>query len=653
VLHSYQGRVVRVDSETEKGLNLGNLCVKGRFGIGYSESPDRLTTPLVRNSDGALEIVSWDDALRYVTEKMKSVLAAKGGQAVGAICGTHCTNEAGYLLQKLMRAVIGSNNVDAIDHAESSASAAALGEALGGSAATNSRRDLEQADVILLVGADLTESHPVLALELIKAVRRGKTLIVVDPRRTELAAKASLHLAVKPGTDLALLRAMMRHVLDMGLIDSEFVEARTEGFATLQGMLRAVDVSIEAATCGIDADLVREAAAAFGKAPAAATILGTGVARGPKAEATAAALAYLALMTGNIGRPGTGLIPLRSGANSQGLADMGVRPDSLPGGSPVSSPEAVSKLEAAWGVALNALGRGGSVGDMLAASKTGGVEVLYVVGADPALAVADEKTARALLDTAGFVVVQDSFLSDTAAYADVVLPSAVTCEDEGTFTNGERLVQRVRAATPGNGESQPDWAVVQAIANRLGADWSYQGPADIMREIAEIVPAYQGISYAGLEEDGVQTPFDGRKGAGVSILYQDGFPTGKAAFSLLDVSDGGAVTDKEFPLALVTGAVREHQGTGVRSRRAPGLTGLEPEAWLEVSAKDAADAKLVTGDKVRVVSQHGGAVEVTVRVSGKAPVGVVFLPGFSSDAPVNRLQGREGSTAPAVRLEKL
>jgi predicted molibdopterin-dependent oxidoreductase YjgC len=174
-----------------------------------------------------------------------------------------------------------------------------------------------------------------------------------------------------------------------------------------------------------------------------------------------------------------------------------------------------------------------------------------------------------------------------------------------------------------------------------------------MREIAEIVPAYQGISYAGLEEDGVQTPFDGRKGAGVSILYQDGFPTGKAAFSLLDVSDGGAVTDKEFPLALVTGTVREHQGTGVRSRRAPGLTGLEPEAWLEVSAKDAADAKLVTGDKVRVVSQHGGAVEVTVRVSGKAPVGVVFLPGFSSDAPVSRLQGREGSTAPAVRVEKI
>lgn len=653
VLHSYRGKVVRVDSETEKGLNAGNLCVKGRFGIGYVDSPERLTTPLVRNSDGALEIVSWDDALRYVTEKIKSVSAAKGGQSVGAICGTHCTNEAGYLLQKLMRAVVGSNNVDTIDHAEQAASEEALGVALGGTAATNSRRDLDQADVILVIGANLTESHPVLALEVIKAVRRGKTLIVVDPRRTELAAKATLHLSPKPGTDLAALRAIMRYVLDLGLVDSEFVDAKTEGFAVLKGMLSSVDTSIEAATCGVDIELIHAAAAAYGQAGAAAIIFGTGVAQGPKAAATAAAIAYLALMTGNIGRPGTGLIPLRSGANSQGLVDMGVRPDRLPGGVAASSPEAVSKLGEVWGVSLDALGRGGSVGDMLAAIKTGGLEVLYVVGADPALAVADEKAVRALLDKAAFVVVQDSFLSDTAAYADVVLPSAVTSEDEGTFTNGERFVQRVRAAVKNRGESKPDWTVIQAVANRLGADWSYETPEDVMREIAEIVPTYGGISYGRLEEEGLQTPCMDCEDAGVLILHREGFPVGKAAFSLLDASEAGVVTDKQFPLALLTGAVREHHGTGVRTRRAPGLTSLEPEAALEVNAADAAEAKLVSGDRVRVVSERGGAVEVVARVSSRVPAGVVFLPGFSGDAPVSRLQGREGSSAPAVSLEKL
>jgi len=653
VLHSYQGRVVRVDSQTEKGLNKGNLCVKGRFGLGYAESPDRLTTPLVRNSKGALEKASWDEALRLVVEAIKAARDAKGGQVVGAICGTHCTNEAAYLLQKLMRGVIGSNSIDAVDHAEQSASEEALGLTLGGSAASNSRLDLSQADVILVVGANLTESHPVLALEVVKAVRNGKTLIVIDPRKTELAAKATFHLSPKPGTDLAALRAMMRHVLDSGLVDAEFVDARTEGFATLKEMLSAVDVGIEAATCGIDVELLGAAAAGLARAGAAATIYGTGITQGPKAAATVAGLAYLALLTGNLGRPGSGLIPLRSGANSQGLADMGVRPDKLPGGFATNAAEAVSKLEDAWGVSLGGLGRGESVGEMLAARKAGELGVLYVVGADPALAVADEKTVRAALEKAVFVVVQDSFLTDTAGYADVVLPAVVASEDEGTFTNGERFVQRVRAATPTHGESRPDWAVIQAVANGLGAGWGYQDPADVMREVAEIVPAYRGIAYSRLEEEGLQTPCPEPDGAGVEILYADSFPGGKAVFSPLDKGVAGAVTDKEFPLALVTGTVREHHGTGVRTRRAPGLTGLEPDAALEISSSDASQAGVASGEKAWVVSQHGGPVEVVVRVSPRVPPGVVFLPGFSATAPISRLQGREGATAPAVRIEKL
>jgi formate dehydrogenase alpha subunit len=628
VLHGYQGKVVRVTSETEKGLNQGNLCVKGRFGLGYADSPERVTSPMVRNSGGEWEKATWGEALALVKDEMAAAEKAKGGQAVGAVCGTHCTNEAAYLLQKLMRTVVGSNNVDSIDHADQAASEEALTMVLGGSAATNSRQDLAQADVILVVGADLTESHPVLALEVLKAIRHGKTVIVIDPRKTDLATKAGMHLALKPGTDLALVRAMMRHVVDLGLSDTEFVAARTEGLAALQGTLAGLNLGVEASTCGVDADLLRAAASAVGQAGAVATIYGTGVTRGPKALATVCALAYLALLTGNYGRPGTGLIPLLSGANSQGLVDMGVRPGRV-------------------------LSHGTSLGDMVGAMTAGDRSFLYVVGADPALALPDERAVRAALEKVGFVVVQDSFLSGTAEHADVLLPAAVSAEDEGTFTNGERFVQRVRAAVPAAGESLPDWQILQMVANSLGADWAYESAADVMREIAEVVPGYEGIAYASLEVEGMQAPCAELGGSGTAILHTQAFAKGKATFGALDGEAAATVTDKEFGLALVTGSVREHHGTGVRSRRSPGLTKLVSDAVLEISLADAAQAKLADGGKARVVSQRGGVVEVAVKVSDRVPAGVVFLPGFSSTAPVTRLLGREGSTSPAVRVERL
>jgi predicted molibdopterin-dependent oxidoreductase YjgC len=642
VLHSYQGKVVRVSSETEAGLNKGNLCVKGRFGLGYADAVDRVSTPLVRDAKGQLQPASWEAALKLVSDKISTARKANGGQVVGALCGTHTTNEAAYLLQKFMRVVVGSSNIDASDHAELDASEEALTAVLGGASATGSREGLAAADVILVVGANLTESHPVLALEVVKALRDGKTVIVIDPRMTDLSTKASLHLAVKPGTDLAALRAIMRQVLDAGLTDAEFVKARTEGFAALEGSLKGVELGVEANSCGVEGDLLRRAAVAFGEAGAATIILGSGVAQGPKAAATVSALVDLALMTGNFGRQGTGIMPLRSGANSQGLFDMGVRPDRLPGGVALGSAETVAKLESAWGVSMGGLSRGASVTEMFGGAKGAGLAVMYVLGADPALSVADEKAARAALKAADFVVLQDSFLSDTAEYADVVLPAAVSVEDDGTFTNGERFVQRVRKAVPVPGECRMDWEIVQLVANALGADWAYLSPSDVMREIAEVVPGYSDIVYDSLEAQGLQT-----------ALYGDGIAKGKAVLVAVDGSTAGAVTDKEFPLALITGTVREHHGTGVRSRRSSGLTKLAGDAVLEVSAADAKQAKVSDGDKVRVVSQRGGTVEVFVKVSPRVPAGVVFLPGFSAMAPVSRLQGHDGSTRPAVRVEGL
>jgi len=633
LLHSYRGKVVRVASELEQGLNQGNLCVKGRFGIGYADSPDRLVAPLVRNVEGRLEEASWAEALRRVAEKMTAVRAERGGQAIAAICGTHCTNEGAYLLQKLMRTLLDSGSVDAIDHGELVATEEALAATFGVAAATNSRRDLAAADVILVIGANLTESDPVFALDVIKALRHGTTVIVIDPRTTELARRAQFHLAITPGTDLAALRGFMRHILDLGLEDGDFITARTEGFATLEASLAGLDVSTEAAVCGVEPDLLRAAAAAFGRGGAAAILYGPGLGQGPTSVAGVRAAASLAMLTGNIGRPGTGLHPLRSGANSQGLSDMGVRSDRLPSGASV--------------------GPGRSLTEIVPAIEAGDLSVLYVVGADPALALADERMTRKALDGVEFLVVQDSFLTDTAAYADVILPAAVTSEDEGTFTNSERFVQRVRPAVPALGESLPDWKIVQDLANALGGDWAYATAAEVMREIAQMVPTYAGISYARLEEEGMQWPCPSTEHPGTPILHSLEFARGKGAFAAVESGVATVYTDTGFPFTLLTGSVREHHATGVRSRRSPGITRLVEEARLELNPADAERLHVADLQRVRVVSRGGGVVEVAVRVTSRVPDGIVFLPGFSPAAPVTRLLERDGAGIAAVRVEPL
>ena len=653
VLHSYRSKVVRVASELQKGLNAGNLCVKGRFGIGYANAPDRLTTPLVRNAEGRLEAVSWEQALRHVVEKAVAIRTERGGQAVAAVCGTHCTNEGAYLLQKLMRTLLGSNNIDSIDHGEQAASEEALAAAFGLAAATNSRQDLAAADVILVIGANLTESDPVLALDVIKALRKGKTVVVIDPRTTELAGRATLHLAVKPGTDLAALRGILRHIIDLGLQDAGFIGARTEGFASLEASLQGVDVAAEAATCGVNPELLRAAAVAYGQAGAAAILYGSGLVQGPRAAATVRAVADLALLTGNLGRPGTGLLPLRSGANSQGLGDMGVRPDRLPGGSSPADDEAVASMEAAWGAGVSDVASGKSVAQILDAMEVGEVGFLYVVGADPALALADEIRVRKALEGIDFLVVQESFLSDTAAYADVVLPAAVASEDEGTFTNSERFVQRVRPAAPALGTSLPDWKIIQELANGLGGDWAYSTPADVMREIAEVVPTYKGISYGRLEDEGVQWPCPGVDHPGAAILHTTEFSWGSGAFAPIERDVAAAVTDADYPFRLLTGSVREHHGTGVRSRRSPGLTQLVEEARLEINPDDAERLQIKDGDAVKVVSRSQAAIELPTWVTSRVPEGVVFAPAFSPQAPVTRLLEGDAKSVPAVKVERL
>jgi len=652
VLHSYRGKVVRVASEVEKGVNRGNLCVKGRFGIGYADAPDRITKPLVRNAVGEMAEASWDEALALVRARLAAARAEKGGSGIAAICGTHCTNEAAYLAQKLMRTVLSSNNIDSIDHGEQAASEEALKGALGVAATTNSRKDLCAAEVILVVGANLTECDPVLALDVIKAMRTGKTVIVIDPRTTELAEKAQYHLAVKPGTDPAALRGMLRHILDEGLQNADFIATQTEGFSEVEISLANVDVAAEAAICGVDADVLKAAAGAFGRAGAAAIMYGSGVAQGSNAVDTIAAIVDLALLTGNLGRPGTGLYPLKSGANSQGLVDMGVRPSTLPGGVPLDDEEGLARLEACWGSAPTGNPAGLSAGEMVEALEKDKIDVLYVIGADPALALADEARVRAALNKTGFLIVQESFPSDTAEYADVILPAAVACEDEGTFTNTERFVQRVRPAVSPQGESRPDWEIVQSLANALGAGWSYASPSDVMEEISAVVPDYAGVSFADLEDEGRQWPLADSDVCRESILHSDR-SDGKVAFQPVATGGAPSAVDADFAFTLLTGCVREHHATGVRTRRSPGSTNLVAEARLQLNPADADRLGVAAGDKVRVAARGGATLETSVEITTRVPEGVVFLPGFDPAAPVTRLLAGRELGAPAVKVEKV
>ncbi|HEY5530013.1 MAG TPA: molybdopterin-dependent oxidoreductase [Thermoleophilia bacterium] len=639
LVHSYRGHVARVASETKRGLNGGNLCAKGRYGMGYVNSSDRLTQPLIRSAAGTLQPAGWREALDLIASKARQVATESGGSAFATLCGTHCTNEAAYLAQKLTRMQFASNNIDSSGSLESAATERALTAAFGKAVMTNSRKDLAQADVILVVGSNMTESNPVMALDVIKAVRTGKTVIVVDPRTTDLARKAKIHLAVKPGTDVALLRGVMTHILSLGLEDKQFIDARTEGYAAFKESLADTTVDAEAAICGVEPSLLRAAAEAYAGAGAAAILFGTGLTQQPGSVLAVSAIADLAMLTGNIGKAGTGVGPLLGRANSQGIRDMGVSPRFLPAGANVADPDSRARFTQAWGGSPGPAEVGKGLFDILDAAENGGVRFLYVVGDNPAMAVPDEQRVRSSLGKTEFLVVQDSFLSETAQLADVVLPSAVATEDDGTLTNVERFVQRVRQVVPPLGESRPDWTVIQAIANELGADWAYGSPRDVMREVGEVASCYAGVSYDRLDGEGLQLPCPGSEHQGTSILYENEFVRGMGAFARVDAVSGPAAADGDYPFVLTTGSELYHHDTGVRTMRSEGLTSLAPEPLLEINPMDATRLGITAGQLVRVSSRRA-AIELSAKVTDRVPPGLLFAPGFSSAAPVTRLMER-------------
>ncbi len=655
-------KVLLVQPSPESPANAVATCVKGKFGWDFVNSPDRLVEPLIRTENGSFREASWEEALALVARRFSEVKAKDGPDAIGVIASCTGTNEESYLTQKLARAVIGTNNVDNCSRYCQSPATMGLWRTVGYGGDSGGIEDIEAADLVVIVGSNTAEAHPVLASRVKRARKlHGQKLAVLDLRRHEMAERADLFLRPNPGTDLVVLNAIGKYVLDQGWEAKEFIASRTNGFAEFQASLEPFTLDYAEKVTGLPRDQIIRLAAMIHESKGTCILWAMGVTQHQDGSETSTAIANLLLLTGNFGRTGTGGYPLRGHANVQGVSDFGSLTGYLPGYQKTSDPEVRKKFEAAWGVRLPE-GTGLNSEMMVLAAEEGKLRAMYLMGEDKILADSDQGRMDKVLSGLEFLVVQELFLTRTAQYADVVLPAAASLEKEGTFVSTERRVQRLYKALEPLGGSKPDWAIIQGVARALGADWDYTHPSQVMEELAPLTPMFAGVTYERLEGfHSLQWPI-AADGSCSSCLYTErfAFPDGKARFYVTKFIEP-IPTSKEFDLYLNNGRMLEHFHWGNLTWRNPGLVEKVPEMFVEVSPELAASRGLKDGDTVRLTSPAGSAktkVLVTDRVSGN----VLFLPEHGQgEAAVNRLSTDKvdpSARTPAykeipVRMEKL
>ncbi|MDP2342732.1 MAG: formate dehydrogenase subunit alpha [Deltaproteobacteria bacterium] len=609
--------VVQIEGTRRAAVNEGHLCVKGRYAHKFVRHPERLTTPLVRKN-GKLEPSSWDEALSLVVAKLQE----HRGRVAG-LSSSRCTNEENYLFQKWMRAGLGTNNVDCCARVCHAPTAAGMRRVFGTGAATNSLQDIPKADVILVSGSNATEAHPVTGARIKRAVAVGAALVVIDPRNTELAQIADVHLQLHPGTNTVLLNSLAAVLFDEGLVDREFLALRATGVAELETFVRQYLPERTAEVSGVDASLVRKAARLWGTAQRPLSIHGLGMTEHYQGSEGVMLLCNLAVLVGAIGREGVGINPLRGQNNVQGAADMGCQPDSLTGYVPLSQ---AKKFEEVWGrpVPVDA---GLTLPRMYDAARAGELRALFIFGedvvqTDPAAHV--DEALKAL----DFLVVQELFLSKTAERAHVVLPGASFFEKDGTFTNGERRVQRVRKVVEPPPGARADWQILLELMARSGLPQSFQSPAEIMDEIALLSPSFKGVSYARLERDGLQWPVPDATHPGTAILHTTTFaqPSNEGRAPLARVAHEPSPSLKNAPpksLRLVTGRVLEHYNCGTMTRRTDNVQ-LVDHDQLDIHPDDAADRAVCDGSMVTLKSEWG-ETRARAHLTTDVKPGTVFL----------------------------
>ncbi len=513
---------------------------------------------------------------------------------------------------------------------------AGLAAAFGSGAMTNSLADLSESDCYLITGTNTTENHPVIATIIKRAViQRGATLILVDPRDIDLAKFASVWLRQKPGTDIAWINGLINVILRESLVDETFIAERTENFDAVRKAVKKYTPEYVESITGIPKDALIKAATQFAHANAAAILYAMGITQHTKGTNNVKSLANLAMLTGNMGRPGTGVNPLRGQNNVQGACDMACLPGNLPGYRKVGDDEHRKPFEEAWGTKLPSK-PGLTIPDMVEAAADGSLKALFVMGENPMMSDPDTAHVEKALKNLDLLIVQDIFLNETGRLAHVVLPAAAWAEKDGTYTNTERRVQRIRKAVKAPGKALPDWEVLTMLANKLGAHWHYSTVKEIMDEINAVTASYKGITYDRIEGVGIQWPCPAIDHPGTPILHKDAFARGKGLFSVTEYIPPAEETDNEYPLILTTGRILYQYHTATMSRRSKGLTSRTPDAFVEINTKDAKDLGIKQGDKLQVSSRRG-SIKLFADISEKCDKGVVFIPFHYSEAAVNRI----------------
>jgi formate dehydrogenase major subunit len=629
------GRLVMCAPVLDAPVSKGHLCVKGRYATAFVHAGDRVTTPLLRDG-GDWRPVSWEAAIGVTAERLRAIAARRGADAIGVLGSARATNEENYLAQKLARLVLGTNNVDCCARVCHAPSAAALKAQLGTGAATNSFDDIELAHTILVCGANPTENHPIVGARIRQAVRRGARLVVIDPRRIELAAVATCHLAPRPGTNIPLLNALAHVIVVEGLVDASFVRERVTDLDAFHSFIVAWTPERAAAVCGVAADEVRRAARLYATGGPAFAVHGLGVTEHGQGTDGVRALINLALLTGNLGRPGTGINPLRGQNNVQGAALMGCDPGHLPGGAPLA--EGAARVAAVWGAPPPSR-PGLHMLEMMDAARAGRLQGLWAIGYDVLLTNADAATTRAALAALELVVVQDLFLNETAReFGHVFLPACSSFEKDGTFMNAERRVQRVRAALPPQGESRPDWRILGDVAAALGAgaQFAFPTPEAVWDEVRSVWPAVAGITWARLEHGGLQWPCPSEDHPGTMVLHGGRFAAAaRAPLARVDYRPTPETTDDAYPFLLTTGRTLWHFNAGTMTLRTPNA-GLRAADVLEMAPADAARLGLADGARVRVRSRTGETV-LPLRLDPRLAAGTCFTTFHTAEAFVNQL----------------
>jgi formate dehydrogenase major subunit/formate dehydrogenase alpha subunit len=631
------GRLVGIEPSTTHPVSRGGLCVKGWNAFAFVHHPERLNTPLIRRN-GALQPASWEEALALVATRLKEIAAGSGPDALMFCASAKASNEENYLLMKLARAVFATNNVDHCARLCHSSSVIGLSETLGSGAMTGSVDDLDRADAIFVIGANPTEQHPLIGSRILNAARRGARLIVADNRSIRLARHAELHLRPRNGSDVALLNAMAQVVIAEGLTNRAFIAARTENYSALADAVAAWTPERAAAVTGLQAGEIVAAARCFATAENGVIVYAMGMTQHSHGVDNVRALANLALLTGNVGRPGCGVFPLRGQNNVQGGCDMGALPDVYSGYQKVVDAVVRERFARAWGVAKLPERPGLPLTHAMNAAAAGELRAMFIMGENPLLSDPDQAHARAALERLDFLVVQEIFPSETALLADVVLPAACYAEKDGTVTNTERRVQRMRRAVAPPGAARADWEIIAALARAAGYDgMAYDHPAAIMAEIAALTPSYAGIDYARLDAGhGLQWPCPEVGHPGTPTLHRDSFPRGRARFSPVEFRPPLEPTDADYPFVLTTGRTYFHWHTGTMTRRTHLLDREERDPFVEIHPDDAARLQLRPREPLLVKSRRG-EIRVVARITTMVPPGVIFIPFHFAEGAVNAL----------------